>query len=290
MLENEVVKLVPLNDKEFTINTDLEVGKISLQDFSDHVELYVEIYPEYRQRHYASNAVYLFDDYIHKTLNINVINAVVPRSDDQLRHVVEHSGYYITSKDEDNIYYSHRLAKTVKDNGMKSIGNKKVLYFAGGCFWGVERVFKQLDGVIDTKTGYANGLIDNPSYEDVIRNETNYKECVRVIFDSDITPTDTVLKAYFLCIDPTQSNGQGEDIGSQYETGIYYVDEDVKKEVEAYLDVEKKKYEEFHVEFKNLECFYEAEEYHQDYLTKNPEGYCHITRVKLDEVRKLNGK
>ena len=143
---------------------------------------------------------------------------------------------------------------------------------------------------IETRTGYANGNTPNPSYEDIIRNETGYKECVKVIYDTSIIDIRTILTAYFMCIDPTVKNRQKEDIGTQYQTGIYYKDESMLPYIEEIYDAEKSRYEQFYVELQPLQNFYEAEEYHQHYLEKHPDGYCHITLVDLNKVKKLNRK
>ena len=152
----------------------------------------------------------------------------------------------------------------------------------------MERVFKVLDGVINTTTGYANGHLDNPSYEDIIRNDTGYRECVRVIYDKKKVTLETVLEAFFMCIDPTLKNQQGEDIGEQYQTGIYYRNPDLNERIKKVYDLKSQDYSDFHVELKPLDVFYEAEEYHQNYLDKHPDGYCHITRVDLERVKSLN--
>ena len=160
----------------------------------------------------------------------------------------------------------------------------KTIYLAGGCFWGMEKALQQLDGVKETTTGYANGNVANPTYQLVCTDTTEFRETVRVEYDPAEISLQKLLKAYFICIDPTVRNQQGHDIGSQYQTGVYYVDdEDVPVIAEAFEN-EKKKYDKFYVELKKLENFYDAEEYHQDYLIKNPNGYCHIS---LDTYRKL---
>ncbi|MCR4617958.1 MAG: peptide-methionine (S)-S-oxide reductase MsrA [Lachnospiraceae bacterium] len=203
-------------------------------------------------------------------------------------HVVEHNGFEVISRDDECVYYEHRIYETRLDDGYNPGYGKKVIYLAGGCFWGMERAFQELNGVTETVVGYANGHVSNPTYEEVCRHETGFRECIRVTYDPDVTDTDTVLKAYFICVDPTRNDGQGGDIGEQYLLGIYYKDESMQKAVTEYLEEEKKKYPAFYVENKMLDCFYEAEEYHQDYLLKNPSGYCHITRVEMDEIKALN--
>ena len=164
----------------------------------------------------------------------------------------------------------------------------KEVYFAGGCFWGTERVFQLLNGVIETTVGYANGKVSNPSYEQVKTGNTGHKETVKVIYNTDEVSLQTLLEAYFLCIDPTVKNRQGEDIGTQYQTGVYYVDAESADVIEKAMSEKKKEYDSFCVEFAPLECFYDAEDYHQDYLIKNPQGYCHVSMSSYEKVKKLN--
>ena len=152
----------------------------------------------------------------------------------------------------------------------------KKIYFAGGCFWGLQKYFDQFDGVEKTIVGYANGKTANPAYEDLER--TGHAETVEVSYDeSRITLTD-LLEKYFLVIDPLSFNRQGNDTGTQYRTGIYYRDPDMLTEIENHVQkVQKKIGKPLAVEVGPLENFYPAEEYHQKYLEKHPGGYCHIS-------------
>ena len=285
--QNKVVSLYKIDPTNYAIYTNQKVGKINLILEEHEAKIEIEIDPPYTKKHYASNALYLFSDYVHQELSINIIHMIVPVQNEQLKHVVEHSGYYIVSRDHDSIYYAHRTFEARKDL-LTPIKDRKVLYLAGGCFWGMERVFKILNGVTQTSVGYANGTLENPSYADIIRNETHYKETVKVVYDPSIVSTSTILKAYFLCIHPEQKDGQGEDIGEQYTTGIYYTDPLMEEELQLLYHEEEKKHSSFYVELKPLECYYLAEDYHQDYLTKNPNGYCHITLVDIEKVKQLN--
>lgn len=152
----------------------------------------------------------------------------------------------------------------------------KEIYLAGGCFWGVEEYFSRLDGVVETHVGYANGHKENPSYEAVCTGTTGHTETTYIKYDDRIS-LEEILKKFFKIIDPTLLNRQGGDIGNQYRTGIYYVDEDDKPIIDAVMAEEKKKYKDPIVtEVLPLSSYYKAEEYHQDYLKKNPGGYCHI--------------
>ena len=166
----------------------------------------------------------------------------------------------------------------------------EVLYFAGGCFWGMEKAFRQLDGVIETVVGYANGMLDFPSYEEVCNGETGHRETVRVTYDPSVIDINKLLEAFFICIDPSVKNRQGFDIGTQYQTGVYYSTEKQFATIKKFFEEERKKHKRFEVELAPLSCFWPAEEYHQDYLTKHPYGYCHISSAELYKVRVLNDK
>lgn len=153
----------------------------------------------------------------------------------------------------------------------------KEIYLAGGCFWGVEEFIDRIDGVIDATSGYANGNTVNPSYEDVSYRKTGHAETVRVTYDSTIISLEGILNKYFLVIDPTSINKQGNDTGAQYRTGIYYVNVEDKNIIDGVINEQQKKYsKDIVVEVEKLNNFYEAEQYHQDYLKNNPNGYCHI--------------
>ena len=150
--------------------------------------------------------------------------------------------------------------------------NKIVL--AGGCFWGVEAYFKKQPYTINTTVGYANSNMENPDYKLVCTGVTNAAEALLLEYDGAL---ESVLKTFFHIIDPTVFNRQGPDVGSQYRTGIYYIEEKDKEVIENFALEEQKKYKEKIVtEVSKLKNFYDAEEYHQDYLDKNPGGYCHI--------------
>lgn len=151
----------------------------------------------------------------------------------------------------------------------------EVLYLAGGCFWGVEEYFQRIEGVKDVVSGYANGTTDDPVYEKIDR--TDHAETVRIVFDPARLSTGELLTYYFRIIDPVSVNRQGNDIGRQYRTGIYYETDAVKQVAEEVLAAEAKKYDkQLAVELEPLRGFSPAEAYHQDYLRKNPSGYCHI--------------
>ena len=152
------------------------------------------------------------------------------------------------------------------------------IYFAGGCFWGTQHYLNQFEGVIDTEVGYANGALANPSYQQVYTDQTGHVECVKVTYDPEIISLATLCRMFFRSIDPLLENRQGEDCGTRYRTGIYWVHDSDASIVEEVFDEVRKKYDQpLAVEKSKLDCFYSAEEYHQQYLVKNPDGYCHLS-------------
>jgi len=164
---------------------------------------------------------------------------------------------------------------------------ENVIYFAGGCFWGIEHLMQSMPGVIDAESGYANGYRpEDAEYETICTGETGFRETVRVQYDPEQISLDALLFAYFYVIDPTAENRQGNDIGSQYQTGIYYTNEKAKETVERIADIERSRWTSFHVEIGPLQNYYPAEAYHQDYLENHPNGYCHIP---LKEIELLSG-
>ena len=157
--------------------------------------------------------------------------------------------------------------------------NKRTIYLAGGCFWGVQRFFDQFEGVLGTEVGYANGPDRAPTYQEVCAS-SGHAETVRIDYDAEGISLAELLKFYFTVIDPLSVNRQGNDRGIQYRTGIYYIDADQLPEIEAaYRAEEEKVGAKLAVELRPLENFFSAEEYHQKYLEKNPGGYCHIPQA-----------
>ena len=159
---------------------------------------------------------------------------------------------------------------------------EKTIYLAGGCFWGLERLMRALPGVTGATSGYANGHTEAPAYREVCGGKTGYRETVRVIYDPQKISLDAI--AYFAAIDPTVQNRQGNDVGTQYQTGVYYVDEESRAAAMRVAEVERGRHDLFLVEIAPLTRFYEAEEYHQNYLEKNPDGYCHIAPEKIGVI------
>lgn len=154
----------------------------------------------------------------------------------------------------------------------------KSIVLAGGCFWGTQAYMKQLPGVVKTYVAYANSKVANPSYEQVSYGDTNAVEAVYVEYDEYIIDLEHLLKYFFYTIDPTSLNRQGNDVGVQYRSGIYFTDASDEAEILAFIKERQKDYAKpIVVEVKPLENISKAEEYHQDYLSKNPNGYCHVT-------------
>ena len=164
----------------------------------------------------------------------------------------------------------------------------KHIYLAGGCFWGTEHFFKQIAGVIETEAGFANGQTDNPTYEQVYTDTTGYAETVHVVYDPNKVSLEFLLRMFFVAIDPTSLNKQGHDEGTRYRTGIYYSDTaDLQTIDRVYADEQRKFAQPFVVEKLPLQKFYPADEDHQDYLDKHPDGYCHLPKALFDFARKV---
>ena len=167
--------------------------------------------------------------------------------------------------------------------------DKKEIYLSAGCFWGAEHYLKRIRGVVKTETGYANGNISHPTYREVYTDSTGYAETVHVVYDPEVLGLERLIQIYFKAIDPTSLNRQGEDEGTRYRTGIYYSDPaDLPAIQKIYRRVEGEIKEPLAVEVKPLKNFYRAEEYHQDYLEKNPHGYCHISPALMEFARQAN--
>ena len=154
---------------------------------------------------------------------------------------------------------------------------QKVIYLAGGCFWGVEAFISRLKGVNQTEVGYANGQDLAPTYEKVCTGKTGHAETVKVTYNPQIITLEEILENFYKIIDPYTRNRQGPDIGTQYRTGIYW-QEDCQKEIVLNFLKEKQmeSAERIVVEAYPISSFYTAEAYHQKYLERNPQGYCHV--------------
>lgn len=163
----------------------------------------------------------------------------------------------------------------------------KEIYLAGGCFWGTQKYLSLIPGVLGTDVGYANGNTEHPSYEQVCYHNTGHAETVRVRYDEQLISLAFLLEQFFKAIDPTALNRQGNDVGVQYRSGIYYTDpQDEADVIEALQKLQEKTEKKLAVEVGPLSNYYSAEDYHQDYLDKNPGGYCHIAFDKFEEAKK----
>ena len=153
----------------------------------------------------------------------------------------------------------------------------KTIFLAGGCFWGVEAYFRQLKGIIDTGVGYAQGHVEAPSYEQGCTGKTGHTETVMLIYNPLAISLEEILDHYFRIINPFTLNKQGNDIGSQYRSGIYYDDDNNLELIIEFVKKLQKQYDKkIVVEIEALQSFWRAEEYHQRYLENNPNAYCHI--------------
>ncbi len=195
------------------------------------------------------------------------------------------------------ITYIFLLLAFVSSNSIKSNNiemtkeTTKDIYFAGGCFWGTEHFFKQINGVISVESGYANGHTEAPTYKEVCSGQTGYAETVKVSYMPSIIDLELLLELYFQTIDPTILNRQGNDVGTQYRTGIYFTHpEDEAIIAKALTDLKAHYNKPIVVENKPLDNFYLAEAYHQDYLDKNPSGYCHLGPRLFELARQANKK
>ncbi|MDE7401844.1 MAG: peptide-methionine (R)-S-oxide reductase MsrB [Muribaculaceae bacterium] len=165
---------------------------------------------------------------------------------------------------------------------------EKKIYLAGGCFWGTEHLMSLVPGVVDTQVGYANSKVANPTYKMVCTGATDAAETVQVTYNPNRVGLSDLLTLYFRSINPVSVNKQGNDVGTQYRTGIYYTDEEDLPVINAVMATVARRYAQpLAVEVEPLLNFYPAEEYHQKYLDNNPGGYCHIDRGLFMEAKNL---
>ena len=158
------------------------------------------------------------------------------------------------------------------------MNQRKSAIFAGGCFWGMEDLFRKLDGVVDTEVGYTGGVNIDPTYQ----NHPGHAEALKIVYDSSLIEYRNLLDFFFRIHNPTTRNQQGNDLGSAYRSAIFYSDNDEQKLAEEFIELVNKSAKWKHPVVTTLEplgVFYTAEDYHQDYLEKNPGGYtCHSIR------------
>lgn len=159
---------------------------------------------------------------------------------------------------------------------------------AGGCFWCLDAVYRNLEGVSEVISGYTGGTTENPSYEEVCTGNTNHAEVVKVVFDESVIPADVILDVFFTLHDPRQLNRQGADIGTQYRSAMFYQDQQQKELFEAAIARANDYWDGGLVtQLESLGTFYDAEEYHQNFFARNPtQGYCLAVAVpKVNKVR-----
>ena len=166
----------------------------------------------------------------------------------------------------------------------------KTIYLAGGCFWCTEAVFQRIKGVLKVVPGYIDGNIKNPLYREVCSGRTGHAEAISVLYDTDIIKLTDLLMIFFNSHDPTTLNRQGNDIGTQYRSGIYWTDTDQKELAEVIIEQLKNENifeDKIMTEIKEATVFYEAEENHHDYFNRNQEkGYCALTiNPKLEKIK-----
>jgi peptide methionine sulfoxide reductase msrA/msrB len=159
----------------------------------------------------------------------------------------------------------------------------ETIYLAAGCFWGTEAYFQRLPGVISTRVGYSGGTKDNPTYEDVCTGKTGHAETMEVTFDPSRIPLQKILRHFWRMHDPTSLNRQGNDVGTQYRSAIFFTTPEQEKAVRASIAELSKGGRKIVTEVKAFTKFWKAEEYHQDYLVKNPGGYCHVDLSLADK-------
>ena len=165
----------------------------------------------------------------------------------------------------------------------------KEIYLAGGCYWGVEKYLSNIKGVMETTVGFANGNTHHPTYQQVRYENTGHAETVKVLYDEAQVPLPILLKLFYRIIDPVSVDKQGEDEGHQYRTGVYFTDATDEAVIATSLaELEAKVGQKLAVEACPLEHFYDAEEYHQKYLDKNPNGYCHVPLAEMLWVKGID--
>lgn len=191
-----------------------------------------------------------------------------------LGHVFEGEGF--TVKNTRHCVNSISIDFQQQDSAEASDTIQTAIY-AGGCFWGVEHLMQQVDGVLSVESGYIGGHVENPSYQQVCTKQTGHAEAVRVTFDASKTDYETLTKMFFEIHDPTQADGQGPDLGPQYRSEIFYLDQMQKQIAQSLIDQLKARGYDVVTGLTEVSEFYPAEDYHQDYYqNKGTEPYCHF--------------
>lgn len=183
-----------------------------------------------------------------------------------------------------------------KEDNYNYNNNQRIMqdtaYFGAGCFWCTESIFMQIKGVIDVKSGYSGGTLKNPTYNDICYKNTGHVEVIKVIFNTEIISYDELLEIFWQTHDPTTLNKQGADIGTQYRSVIFYINKTQQEKAEFYknkLNTNKVFDKPIVTAIDPFTNFYLAEDYHQNYYTKNPnQGYCQfVIKPKLEKFRKV---
>lgn len=206
-------------------------------------------------------------------------------NDGQIRAVLDIDSKELGTFDQTDREYLEKMVSLVYPS-------QKDIWFAAGCFWGAQKFFKLIEGVTFTEVGFANGQLENPTYKQVYTDTTGHAECVHVRYNPTKVSLKELTQLFFQIIDPLSLNKQGEDEGTRYRTGVYYqdpADRDILQEVFCGV-VKQLGVDTIPVELLPLTCFYSAEEYHQDYLDKNPGGYCHLNPELFQLAKKLKTK
>ena len=206
-------------------------------------------------------------------------------NDGQIRAVLDIDSKELDTFDQTDRKYLEKMVSLVYPS-------QKDIWFAAGCFWGAQKFFKLIEGVEFTEVGFANGQLENPTYKQVYTDTTGHAECVHVRYNPAKVSLKELTQLFFKIIDPLSLNKQGEDEGTRYRTGVYYqdpADRDILQEVFCGV-VKQLGVETIPVELLPLTCFYSAEDYHQDYLDKNPGGYCHLNPELFQLAKKLKTK
>ncbi|MCP4602968.1 MAG: peptide-methionine (S)-S-oxide reductase MsrA [Proteobacteria bacterium] len=168
------------------------------------------------------------------------------------------------------------------EEGYSAQSERQLATFAAGCFWGVEEILRKIPGIVDTEVGYTGGKPKNPTYDDVITGRSGHAEAVQVVFDPSHISYEELLRCFFRLHDPTTLHRQGHDVGSQYRSAIFFhsdEQQDFAKNIKDEVARSEKWNEPIVTEIVPADTFYPAEDYHQDYLVKNPRGYtCHYLR------------
>lgn len=165
------------------------------------------------------------------------------------------------------------------------------IFLAGGCFWGVQAALDLMIGIEETSTGYCAGHLDNPTYEEVCSKTSGHTEAVSIVYNPEIVDIEAILDLFFFIHDPYQKDGQGNDIGPQYRSGIYWDrgNEIVHEKIKSYFSGKDDLKNKMTTEVMPIRSFWNAEDYHQKYLNKNPSGYCHVNMNQVKNYLLVKG-